>query len=409
MQPDKLTAYARLGIETGLRVQEGDIVSIAGPVEAAEFVRETVRIAYENGAKEVLVDWIDDPITRMRFEHEALEQFETFPAWRKQRQDDLADRRAKFLHIVSEDPDLLAGIDSEKIVASNQSRLTALKKLREAQMNDVVSWCILAVPGKIWAKKVFPDLPEETAMERLWDEIFSATRMREANPVAAWEAHLTDMTARADRLNAWAFETLHYTTKKGTDLTIRLPEGHIWAAACSANTKGETFVPNLPTDEVFTMPDKYGVDGVVYSTKPLVYNGQMIEDFKLRFEGGKVVEYSAGVGEKALTELFQVDDNARRLGEVALVPVDAPIAKANVVFFNTLFDENASCHLAFGKAYPTNIQGGADMSEEELDAHHVNDSLVHEDFMIGDETLNIVGTTKDGQKIPLFQDGLWAF
>lgn len=409
MTENKLQQYAKLVMHTGLSVKEGDILLINCPVEVADFGRALTRSAYEAGAVEVHVNWADDVCTRLRYEHEPQESFDNFPEWRKTLMDDYAKRGAKVVSITAADPDLLSGISSEKIVANQRSTANALQYFRGRLMRDEISWCVVGAPTVKWAKKVFPELSDDDAVEKLWDNIFYATRMNEADPIAAWDAHMEGLNARTKFLQDHNFESLHYETEKGTDLTIKLPEGHLWVSAGSVNAAGDPFVPNLPTEEIFTLPDKYGVEGVVYSTKPLIYGGQPIDEFKLTFVDGKVEAYEAKVGEKALTELFSIDENAKYLGEVALVPYKSPISDTGIIFYNTLFDENAASHLAFGEAYPTNLQGGSELSKEELEERHVNVSLAHVDFMIGDETLRITGITHKGEKVAIFKDGNWAF
>ena len=408
MNHEKLKQYAKLAVDVGLEIKEGDVVLINSPIAAAEFTREVVRAAYEAGAKDVEINWQDDAITRMRYENEPLSQFENFPEWRKMKMNDYGDRGCKALSISASDPDLLAGIDSDKIIAAQRAGSEALKNYRDKMMRDENSWCVLSVPTPAWAKKIFPEKSEEEAVASLWELIFKATRMDEQDPVAAWNDHLNTLGEKTKALQELDLAEVHYETAKGTDLTVKLPEGHLWVSGLSKNKKGEIFVPNLPTEEVFSMPDKYGVNGVLHSTKPLVYGGQLIDDFTLEFKEGRVQNYSAKTGEKALSELFSVDEGARYLGEIALVPHRSPISDTGVTFFNTLFDENASCHFAFGEAYPTNVEGGEHLSKEELEERHVNTSLVHEDFMVGDETLNITGTTKSGEKVAIFKNGAWA-
>ncbi len=409
MQNEKLHNYAKLAMEVGLNVKEGDIVSIRCPVEAQAFGRAAVQAAYAAGASEVDMNWVDDGVTRQRFEHEKLENFERFPEWMQLKFTTLAERGAKFLSVSSTDPDLLDGIDSEKIIANQKSTSKGLEAYRKKMMNDEVSWCVISVPTGKWAQKIFPDKNEEEAQEALWDRIFAATRMDEKEPIQAWKTHLEDLHARQTFLQEQDFDALIFRSEKGTDLEIKLPEGHVWTSGGAVNAKGEPFVANLPTEEVFTLPHKTGVNGVVYSTKPLNYGGQLIDEFRLELKDGRVENYSAKQGEKALGELFSVDEGSRYLGEVALVPFRSPISDTGIIFFNTLFDENAACHLAFGEAYPTSLKGGDKMSEEELEEKGANRSLSHVDFMIGDETLSITGRTKDGKEVKVFENGNWAF
>ena len=337
-----------------------------------------------------------------------MEIFENFPKWYADGLEYYGEKGAGFLSISAQDPEMLKDIDPKKIAANNKSSSLALKDFRKYTMNDLNSWCVVSIPTKSWAKRVFPDLSEDQAYDRLWVEIFNATRMNLDDPIKAWEEHIDTLMEKNKILNEKAFKTLHYTSSNGTDLHVNLPKGHIWASGGSTNTKGTYFVANMPTEEVFTMPDKYGVNGVVYSTKPLNYAGKLIDEFKLTFKDGKVVDYDAKLGKEVLKDLFDIDEGANYLGEVALVPYESPISKANIIFKNTLFDENASCHFAFGKAYPTNIENGTEMSDEDLEAHGVNDSLTHVDFMIGSKDMNIIGETESGEKIQVFKDGNWA-
>ncbi|HLS54203.1 MAG TPA: aminopeptidase, partial [Tissierellaceae bacterium] len=279
---------------------------------------------------------------------------------------------------------------------------------RKYTMNDINSWCVVSVPTKSWAKRVFPNLNEDEAVDQLWQAIFKATRMDLKDPVAAWQKHIAGLEKKVEYLNRKSFKTLYYSSSNGTKLKVDLPKDHIWAGGGGYNAKGTYFVANMPTEEVFTMPLKTGVNGVVYSTKPLNYGGKLVDNFKLTFKDGKVVDYEAQIGQEVLRDLFAIDEGAKYLGEVALVPYDSPISKSNIVFMNTLFDENASCHFAFGKAYPTNLKDGEQMTDEELEAHGVNNSLTHVDFMIGTKDLSIIGEDYSGEKIQIFKDGNWA-
>lgn len=405
---EKLNEYAKLCVNVGINLQSGEPLVINSPIEGAEFVRLVAKNAYELGASDVHVNWNDETLTKLKYENAPMEVFESFPKWYADGLEDYAEKGAGFLSISAEDPEMLKDIDPKKIAANNKAGSIALKKFRNYTMNDINSWCVVSIPTLSWAKRVFPDLDENSAYEKLWDAIFDATRMNLDDPIRAWEDHIETLSEKNEFLNKKKLKSLHYTASTGTDLMVELPKGHIWASGGGINSKGTYFVANMPTEEVFTMPDKYGVNGVVYSTKPLNYGGKLIDEFKLTFEDGKVVDYDAKVGKDVLKDLFQIDEGAKYLGEVALVPYESPISKSNIIFKNTLFDENASCHFAFGKAYPTNIEYGPDMNDEELDAHGVNNSLTHVDFMVGTSDMNIVGETEDGRKIDIFKDGNWA-
>ncbi len=406
---DILNEYAKLCVKVGINLQKGQPLVINSPVEGAEFVRLVAKHAYEAGAKQVHVNWNDEALTKMKYENAPMEVFEKFPKWYADGLEEFAEDGAGFLSIYSEDPELLKEIDPKKIAANNKSASIALKGFRKYTMNDINAWCVVSIPTKGWAKRVFPDVSEEEAMKKLWNAIFMATRMNLEDPVGAWEDHLKNLEEKVSFLNEKKFKKLHYISSNGTDLKVELPEGHIWAGGGSKNVKDVFFVANMPTEEVFTMPLKTGVNGVVYSTKPLNYGGNLIDNFKLTFKDGKVVDFEAKEGYEVLKDLLALDEGAKHLGEVALVPFDSPISQSNIIFLNTLFDENASCHFALGKAYPTNIKGGENMSDEELETKGVNDSLTHVDFMVGSKDLSIVGETKDGEKVQIFENGNWAF
>lgn len=404
-----LEKYAELIVKVGINLQKDQPLVINSPVEGIEFVRLIAKHAYESGAKEVHVNWNDGQLTRMKYEYAPMEVFENFPKWYADGLEDYAEKGAGFVSISAQDPYLLKGVDPKKIAANNKSSSMALKGFMKYTMNDLNAWCVMSIPTKDWAKRVFPDVDEDEAVEKLWDAIFKAVRIYEDNPIEAWQDHLKNLNDKINFLNEKNFKKLYYKSSNGTDLTVQLPEGHIWAGGGGKNVKDVYFVANMPTEEVFTMPHKYGVDGVVYSTKPLNYGGNLINNFSLTFKDGKVVDFTAEEGYEVLKDLLELDEGAKRLGEVALVPYDSPISNSNIIFYNTLFDENASCHFALGKAYPTNIKGGPDMSEEELDKAGVNDSLTHVDFMVGSKDLSIIGETKDGEKIQIFENGNWAF
>ena len=404
-----LDEYARLCVEVGINIQKGQPLFISSPVEGAEFVRLVAKHAYELGAKEVHVNWNDEALIKMKYENAPMEVFETFPKWLADGMEEYAEDGAGFLSISARDPQLLKGIDPKKIAASNKSSSIAMKGFMKYTMNDLNAWCVVSIPTQGWANRVFPDVSDEEAMEKLWEAIFMATRMDLEDPIKAWEEHLKNLEEKVNFLNEKAFNKLYYKSSNGTNLEVELPEGHIWAGGGSRNSKDVFFVANMPTEEVFTMPLKTGVNGVVHSTKPLNYGGNLIDNFKLTFENGKVVDFEAEEGYEVLKDLLSLDEGAKHLGEVALVPYDSPISNSNIIFLNTLFDENASCHFAFGKAYPTNIKGGENMTDEELEKAGVNDSLTHVDFMVGSKDLSIIGETKDGEKVEIFENGNWAF
>ncbi|WP_456275101.1 aminopeptidase [Bacillus sp. AK128] len=405
---EKLEKYAALAVEIGVNVQKGQTLVITAPISAAEFVRNISKKAYEKGAKHVVIDWQDDELTRMKFELAPDEAFTEYPYWMSKGKNELAEEGAAFLHIDSKNPDLLKGISQERIQNSTKAASNVLKPYRNRMMSDKNSWSIVAIPTQAWADKVFPDLEEGKRMDALWDAIFQATRVDKENPVEEWKNHTNILDSKADFLNEKKFHALHYTAP-GTDLTVELAKDHIWVSAGSINENGNEFIANMPTEEVFTANAKTGVNGVVSSTKPLSYAGNLIEKSTLTFENGKIVDFTAEKGYEALKKLLETDEGSAYLGEVALVPHNSPISNTDLIFFNTLFDENASNHFAIGKAYPFCVEGGKNMSEEEVVAHGLNDSLSHVDFMVGSAEMNIDGITKDGQKVAVFRNGSWAF
>lgn len=406
---DKLKKYARLIVETGVNLKKGQTLVVGAPVECAEFARLVASAAYKAGARDVVMNYNDEAFSKIRFMSAPEEVFDEFPEWRKQMMIGYARQGAAFVTIASSDPEILKQADPERIARAQRAGATALKEYRQRLMSNQNAWCIASVPTKAWARKVFAGESEERAVELLWDAILKTVRVdADGDPVAAWKAHQARLKQSKDFLNECNFKYLRYKNSLGTDLTVELPDGHIWLSGAELTPDGREFIANMPTEEVFTMPKKTGVNGTAVSAKPLNYHGNLIEDFTLRFERGKVVEYEAKKGREILQKLLEADENAVYLGEVALVPHDSPISNLNILFYNTLFDENASCHLALGKAYPTCIAGGASMSKEELERSGVNDSLIHEDFMIGTKDLEIVGVKQDGEEIVVFQQGNFA-
>ena len=313
------------------------------------------------------------------------------------------------LSISARDPEIYKGLDMEKIDRANQAAMKAQEEWRSYTMSDKVQWSIVAIPSAAWAGKVFPGAAEDEAQEMLWDAIFDVCRVKNGNVVSEWQAHVKKMTAWRDRMNALDLDSIRLQSANGTDLTIGLADGHVWEGAQSRTPEGYTFIANIPTEEVFTAPHRLRVNGVVKGTKPYVYNGQLIEGWHVTFKDGKVVEHGAEKNASLLAELLSTDENACRIGEIALVPASSPINQSGVLFYNTLFDENAACHIAFGAGYPTNIKDGSKMNRTELLAKGLNDSAIHEDVMIGAPDTNVIGTTKNGKEVTIFTNGEWAF
>ena len=405
---EKLKEYARLLVQVGLNVQKGQRLIISAPVECAWFARMCAAEAYAIGCKEVVMNWHDDALTRMKYLQADEEVFETVPEWRSHYFNDYAKEGAAYLAISATDPENLKGVDPARVVKSQQASGKALKDFDRLQMCSGFPWCIASIPIPSWAKKVFPDVSEEQAMEQLWDAIFAAVRISgDGKCVEKWHRHLSVLHARMEKMNQLNFKSLHYTNALGTDLTVELPEGHIWEAGNDVTLSGQEYIANIPTEELFTAPLKTGVNGVVYSAMPLVNDGNIIDKFHFVVKDGRIVEAHAQQGEESLKAAISVDEGASFFGEVALVPYASPISNQKILFYNTLFDENASCHIAFGEAYPC-LKGGQQMSKEELKARGLNDSITHVDFMVGTPDLNIVGTTHDGREIAVFVDGNFA-
>ncbi|TYR81794.1 aminopeptidase [Priestia megaterium] len=400
--------YAELAVKVGVNIQKGQVLHISAEVSSAHFVRQIAKKAYEAGAKSVEVDFHDDYLVRLKYEQAADEVFQEFPAWKVQAREELVENGGAVLSVISSSPDLLKGVDGNRIAAFQRVSGKAMKKFREAIQSDKISWSIVAVPSKDWAAKVFPDVPKDQQQEKLWEAIFKSVRVDQEDPVKAWQEHNDTLHTKVDILNEKKYAKLHYKAP-GTDLTIELPEKHIWVGAGSVNEAGHSFMANMPTEEVFTVPKKDGVNGQVTSTKPLSYAGNLIENFTLTFENGKIVNVTAKEGEETLKQLIETDEGAKYLGEIALVPHGSPISQSDIIFYNTLFDENASNHLAIGSAYAFCLEGGKTMSKEELAANGANDSITHVDFMIGSAEMDIDGIKADGTAEPVFRKGNWAF
>lgn len=404
----QLAHYADLAVQVGVNIQPNQYLYISASTETTEFVRLVVEKAYDAGARQVFVDWNDDAVTRIRYEKAPSDSFAEFPEWKVMERERLAEKGAAFMSIISQSPDLLKGVESSRISDFQKASGQALDKYRQYVQSDKISWTVIAAPSEAWAAKVFPELPVEERIPALWNAIFQSVRADQENPVQEWIEHDNRLHEKVDYLNQKRYRKLHYTAP-GTDLTIELPEGHLWCGAGSVNEKGHAFMANMPTEEVFTVPLKTGVDGVVSSTKPLSYGGNIIDHFTITFQEGRVIDVSAEQGEEVLKQLIDTDEGAKYLGEVALVPHTSPISQSGLLFYNTLFDENASNHLALGSAYAFCIEGGKTMSREELEQLGLNQSITHVDFMIGSAEMDIDGLLDDGSTEPIFRNGNWAF
>jgi len=402
-----LEKYANLVVRIGANIQPGQVLLVESDIENAPLTRLIVRKAYEAGAKYVEVHWTDEAVTRIRFESAPDESFDYYPKWSADMMEQVAECGGAVLHIKVPNPDLYEGIDPWKVSASTKAAAIARQKYQGYVRNNTFSWCLIKAPTTGWAAKVFPEVPEEERIDVMWETIFKIARVEGDDPIADWHAHIKQLKTVQDKMNAKNYRKLIYKAP-GTSLSVELPQGHIWLGGGEYNKDGIYFVPNMPTEEVFTMPLRTGVDGTVSSTKPLNLNGCIVDKFSLTFENGRIVDYKAEVGLEHLANLIATDEGASFLGEVALVPHDSPISNLNRIFYNTGVDENASCHLAIGSAYPINLQGGTEMSKDELLAHGGNVSLTHVDFMIGCAELDIDGELQDGTVEPIFRQGNWV-
>lgn len=409
MDHNFLKKYASLIVKEGINIQKDQILVINSPIECAEFTREISEIAYREGAKDVVVSWNDELLAKIKYLNAPEEVFEEFPNWRKELYVSYAEEGAAFLSISASDPELMKDVKPERLVKANKASSTALRDYRERLMSDKNVWCVVSVPTKAWAKKVFSEVSEETAVEKLWSAIFKAVRADVEDPVDAWEKHKNNLKKSMNFLNENNFKYLHYKNSLGTDLKIELPENHLWLGGSSHTLENTEFIANIPTEEVFTLPKKTGVNGTVVSSKPLNYRGNLIEDFSITFKEGKIIDFTAKNGYDSLKSLIDTDEGSKYLGEVALVPYDSPISNSNILFYNTLFDENASCHLAIGEAYPVCIKNGENMSRDELKSIGVNNSMEHVDFMIGTSDLIIIGTKENGEEITVFKNGNFQY
>lgn len=402
-----LDKYAELAIRVGLNVQKDQTVVIMTPISCAEFVRKLTKKAYDAGAKDVVIDWDDDEVKALRLKHAPESTLREYPMWRANGLEEMAKNDAAFLQIYAPNSDLLKDVDPERVAISSKTAATAREGFLNYMRNNQVSWLMVSYPTAEWSAKVFPNLNEAERVQKLWEQIFKLTRVDKEDPVAAWNEHIETLTGKQDMLNTKKYKQLFFQAE-GTDLYIELAPKHQWVAAGSETEKGVFFIPNIPTEEVFTMPAKTGTNGTVRSTLPLSYQGSLIDGFTLTFENGKVVKATAEVGQEVLNKMLDMDEGARYLGEVALVPYDSPISNSGLIYYNTLFDENASCHIALGNSYPFTIEGGTSMSLEELNQNGFNKSLIHVDFMIGSADMAIDGISEDGTREPLFRNGNWV-
>jgi len=410
---EMLQKYAEAIVKVGLNIRKGQrlIINLAAtrgvPQQFAPLVREVAKAAYEVGARYVDVIWGDEEMLRLRAQYAPRDSFEEYSTWQIDAMLRMIENGDALLSITGSNPDLLGGLDPEILGIMQRTHLQHFSKVSEKVTTNAINWCVAAAAGEDWAKKVFPELSAEKAQEKLWTEIFEATRVDQPDPIGAWQTHIVNLRKRALYLQAKQYTGLHYSAP-GTDFTLGLPSGHLWISAQSMAQNGVAFTANMPTEEVFTLPDRNRADGVVSSSFPLSYAGTLIEDFQVTFENGRIVKVSAQKGEAALQKLVDTDEGSHRLGEVALVPASSPIAQRGHLFYNTLFDENASCHIAIGRAYRFTLTGGEELTDEEFSSAGGNVSLNHVDFMIGSPEMDIDGIKQDGTREPVMRKGEWA-
>ncbi len=401
--------YAKLLVKKGAAIKPGQELVVSAPVERADFVRRVVRAAYAAGAGHVTVMWADDTITRLEYENEDVDFFKNVPAWQALQLNSLAEQGASFLFLSGDDPSLLDGIDPAKPAARSFARNTQCKAFRDGMDFGRNVWCIAGVAVDSWAKKVFPDLSAPEALYRLWLAILSTARADGENPQSDWETHNATFEKNKRLLNEARYTALRYKSSNGTDLVVGLNADGLWEGGAGRTVDGTVFFPNIPTEEVFTSPDCQRAQGVVHSAMPLVHAGRIVDDFWLRFEDGKVVEYDARRGKDVLKHIIEVDENSCRLGECALISRNTPIRQSGILFYDTLYDENASCHLALGMGFPECCEGGLDMDADQLMEHGVNQSATHVDFMIGADDLDIWGLRADGTEVQIMSQSQWMW
>ncbi len=407
MKKSVLREYAKLIVRSGVNVQKGQEVMIYADLDQPEFVAMVVDEAYKAKAKKVIVEWNYQPLQKLHVRHQSVTTLGTVPEWQKARRQHMVDTVPCRIHLISEDPDGLKGINMAKMAKARQLSYPILKPYAD-QLEGKQQWCIAAVPGPAWAKKVFPGMRTSVAMEKLWEAILHTSRVN-GDPVKAWEAHNADLHKRCEYLNSLGIRELHYTADNGTDLTVGMIPEALFCGGAEVSRQGIPFNPNIPTEECFISPMRGKAEGIVYSTKPLSYQGQLIENFFIRFENGKAVEAKAERGEELLNTMLSMDEGAAYLGECALVPQASPICESGLLFYNTLFDENAACHLAMGMGFADTIRDHHDKTLDECRTLGINDSMIHEDFMIGCDSMNIDALCENGQTVAIFRNGNWAF
>ena len=406
---DKLQKYVKLAVNVGVNIQKGQKLLVRCPVDCAYFARLVMEEAYKAGAADVHILWNDEKSGRINYLLAPDSNFGIEYEWEKARIKYLVDEGYQQLVVYATDPEILKGVDPERIVKNQKAAMNTFKPLRDKTASSELQWTLISVPTTAWAKKVFPSAKsDEEAINLMWDAIYAASRVDDGDAVENWKAHITTMQKKVDALMKHNFKYLRFKNAAGTDLEITLPEGHIWVACGEKAGTGYNFIANIPTEEVFTAPHRTGTNGIVYATKPYVYMGDVIDGFWLKFKDGKVVDFGAEKNQHLLEKMIKTHKNADYLGEVALVPHSSPISQSGILWYNTLYDENASCHLALGNAYPYTVKGALGKNDDELELMGVNQSLAHEDFMMGSADMSIIGVTYDGKEVAVFEQGEWA-
>ena len=403
---EKILDYANLIVKVGLNLQPGQNLIINAPISTHDFVKNIAQKAYDNGVKEIYYRWNSEELDFLRYKNANEEVFNNYPQWLADGYTEIAKDNTAVLSIYASNPELFSSIDTNRIKNDTKAKALAMKKYKDFVINGGCNWCVISIPTKGWANSIFKNDDTNDNIKKLWELIFKINRVNDTDPIKSWESHFNNLEKYKNYLNEKKFKKLYYKSTK-TNVSVELPKEHIWFAAQEKTKSGIVFSANIPTEEVFTLPHKYGVNGTISSTFPLQYAGNTIDDFILEFKDGKIVDFSAKKGYEILKDLINMDEGSKYLGEIAIVPVNSPIYQSKTIFCNTLYDENASCHFAIGSAYPNTIKNGETFSNDEKEKYGVNDSITHVDFMIGDESLSITGESENGEKITFFKNGMW--
>lgn len=404
-----LSTYADLIIRTGVNLQKGEMLVINAPIDSRGLVEKVVKSAYKAGARNVEVQWLDDKISRLNYKYRSKKELTKIPDWVIKQKDHYIDEKIAYLRILSENPESLKGVNPEKVAAARRASGKALAKFRDYTGSNKLRWCIAAYPQKDWAKKMFPELSPSAAMKKQWEYIAETMRLNCDDPIKAWEKHQQEISRRCEILNGAKIKTFTYKNSLGTNFTVGMPQGYIFCGGAEMGAlDGVWFTANMPTEEVFSCPDRRTANGKLVAAMPLCRNGQIIKNFWFTFENGKITDYGAEEGYENLKSIIETDEGSHYLGEIALVGYNSPIRNLNTLFYETLFDENASCHFAIGDCYPTCLQGGGELTKDELLSSGLNSSIEHVDFMVGTSDLEITASCEDGKQLKIFENGEWV-